>query len=60
MPDHLDPLREKASLVYERLLTLFGQPEWRDPMPAVDELVCTILSQNTNDKNRDEIGRAHV
>ncbi|MDX9849880.1 MAG: endonuclease III [Anaerolineaceae bacterium] len=53
MPDHLDPLREKASLVYERLLTLFGQPEWRDPMPAVDELVCTILSQNTNDKNRD-------
>ncbi len=53
MPNNLNPLREKASLVYERLLTLFGLPEWRDPMPAVDELVCTILSQNTNDKNRD-------
>lgn len=58
MPDHLDPLREKASLVYERLLTLFGQPEWRDPMPAVDELVCTILSQNTNDINRDKAFQA--
>ena len=31
----------------------FGQPEWRQPLSALDELVSTILSQNTNDDNRD-------
>jgi endonuclease-3 len=35
------------------LLQAFGEPTWRTPLPAVDELVCTILSQNTNDVNRD-------
>ncbi len=53
MSNNLDLLQEKATIVYDRLLTRFGLPEWREPMPAVDELVCTILSQNTNDKNRD-------
>jgi len=32
---------------------VFGEPTWRDPLPPVDELVSTILSQNTNDTNRD-------
>jgi len=31
----------------------FGEPIWRNPLPAIDELVSTILSQNTNDVNRD-------
>jgi endonuclease-3 len=53
MQENLDPLKEKAIIVYDRLLKLFGLPEWRDPLPAIDELVSTILSQNTNDKNRD-------
>ncbi|MBE0684797.1 MAG: endonuclease III [Anaerolineaceae bacterium] len=53
MPQNLDSLRRKAIIIYDRLLTLFGIPEWRDPLPAIDELVSTILSQNTNDKNRD-------
>lgn len=53
MQQNLDSIREKAIIVYDRLLKLFGLPEWRDPMPAIDELVSTILSQNTNDKNRD-------
>jgi len=53
MPQNLDSLRRKAIIIYDRLLTLFGLPEWRDPLPAIDELVSTILSQNTNDKNRD-------
>lgn len=53
MQQNLDLLRAKATIVYDRLLTLFGLPEWRDPLPAIDELVSTILSQNTNDKNRD-------
>ncbi len=32
---------------------MYGQPTWRDKKPPVDELVSTILSQNTNDLNRD-------
>ena len=43
----------KAWEVHRRLLDHFGRPEWRDPLPALDELVSTILSQNTNDRNRD-------
>ena len=39
--------------IREKLIDAFGLPEWRDPLPAVDELVSTILSQNTNDINRD-------
>jgi endonuclease III len=34
-------------------LDFYGYPEWRDPLPPLDELVSTILSQNTNDQNRD-------
>lgn len=45
--------REKLERVSQRLLDYFGEPDWHDPLPAVDELVCTILSQNTNDINRD-------
>ena len=36
-----------------RLIDAFGLPEWRPSLPPVDELVSTILSQNTNDVNRD-------
>jgi endonuclease III len=39
--------------VHRRLSEYYGQPTWRNPLPPVDELVCTILSQNTNDANRD-------
>lgn len=49
----MDPA-QKAIEVHQRLLGLFGEPEWRNPLPAVDELVSTILSQNTNDINRDK------
>ena len=31
---------------------IFGVPEWR-PKDPLDELMVTILSQNTNDLNRD-------
>ena len=47
-------LSEKARLVHQRLLEFYGYPEWRDPLPAIDELISTILSQNTNDNNRDK------
>lgn len=48
----LDP-KERALAVHQRLLGAFGEPIWRNPLPAIDELVSTILSQNTNDVNRD-------
>jgi len=46
-------LSKRALKVHERLLEVFGEPIWRNPMPPIDELVSTILSQNTNDMNRD-------
>jgi endonuclease III len=50
----------KAMVVYERLLEFYGEPIWRNPLPALDELVSTILSQNTNDTNRDRAFSALV
>jgi len=46
-------MSQLASEVHTRLLDFYGQPIWRNPLPPVDELVSTILSQNTNDINRD-------
>lgn len=46
-------LEKLARQVQQRLLDFYGQPVWRNPLPPVDELVSTILSQNTNDTNRD-------
>ena len=45
--------KEKAIRVHKKLIEAFGEPVWRNPLPPVDELVSTILSQNTNDVNRD-------
>jgi len=45
--------KERALAVYQRLLDFYGYPVWREPLPPLDELVSTILSQNTNDANRD-------
>ena len=39
--------------VHRRLKQIFGDPSWRTSLPILDELVSTILSQNTNDINRD-------
>jgi endonuclease-3 len=49
----VDTLEVRALEVRERLLKAFGQPVWRVKLPPLDELVSTILSQNTNDTNRD-------
>lgn len=48
-----NPFQVKARLVVERLFSFYGVPAWRNPLPPLDELVSTILSQNTNDRNRD-------
>jgi endonuclease-3 len=47
------PQSEKIKAVLDTLYQNYGAPEWREPLPPVDELVSTILSQNTNDMNRD-------
>ena len=55
----IDPLMTEQDLtlraaeILTRLLAFYGRPEWRQPLQPLDELVCTILSQNTNDRNRD-------
>lgn len=43
----------KTDEVHRRLLGAYGEPAWRPHMDPVSELVSTILSQNTNDVNRD-------
>ena len=45
--------KARAVKIHETLMQAFGEPIWRNPLPAIDELVSTILSQNTNDINRD-------
>jgi endonuclease-3 len=49
-------LPERALAVHETLLKYYGYPEWRTVLLPLDELVATILSQNTNDANS---GRAY-
>jgi endonuclease-3 len=46
-------LQRRALRVHEKLLEAYGEPTWRNHLPPIDELVSTILSQNTNDINRD-------
>lgn len=50
---NMKSLKTRAVKIHNTLLQAFGEPVWRDPLPAIDELVSTILSQNTNDVNRD-------
>jgi len=45
--------RSFIKAILDELKIAYGYPEWRDPLPAIDELVSTILSQNTTDVNRD-------
>ena len=47
------PFQSKAQQAVDRLLLFYGLPTWRNPLPPLDELISTILSQNTNDRNRD-------
>jgi endonuclease III len=45
--------KRRALKIHAKLLEYYGESTWRNPLPALDELVSTILSQNTNDTNRD-------
>ena len=48
-----DFLKAKTLAVHERLLEIYGYPDWRSTLDPVSEVVSTILSQNTSDVNRD-------
>ena len=45
-------LKRKARALHEKLYKVYGEPKW-SKLDGVSELVSTILSQNTNDGNRD-------
>lgn len=49
----VETTKNLALEVHQRLLEVYGQPKIRGRLPPVDQLVSTILSQNTNDTNRD-------
>jgi endonuclease-3 len=48
-----DSLRTRAIQIHRALLDFFGPAE-EESMPPLDILILTILSQNTNDRNRDK------
>ena len=54
----MKPLSRRGLAIHRRLLEVYGEPVWRHPLPPLDELVSTILSQNTNDLNRDRAFQA--
>ncbi len=45
--------KQLAAKVHQLLLDKYGPPTWRPHLSPVGEMVSTILSQNTNDLNRD-------
>jgi endonuclease-3 len=45
--------RRKVRTIRDRLRREYGRPVLRPHRAPVDELVLTVLSQNTNDRNRD-------
>ncbi|HEX6459928.1 MAG TPA: endonuclease III [Thermoleophilaceae bacterium] len=45
--------RRKLLAIRDRLRKAYGRPALRPHLAPVDELILTVLSQNTNDRNRD-------
>ena len=50
-------LHQQALEVHQRLLDYYGTPTWQPGLSPLSELISTILSQNTNDRNRDRAFR---
>jgi endonuclease-3 len=46
--------RRRLRTIVERLAAEYGRPLLRPHGAPVDELVLTVLSQNTNDRNSDD------
>jgi endonuclease-3 len=47
------PDRRRVRAIRDRLRAAYGKPVERPHRAPVDELILTVLSQNTNDRNRD-------
>jgi endonuclease-3 len=43
----------RTALISARLAEAFGEPRWPGPEAPLDSLILTVLSQSTNDRNRD-------
>jgi len=50
---HTPPTRGRARRLRDRLREIYGIPTARPHGQGLDELILTVLSQNTNDRNRD-------
>jgi endonuclease III len=53
MPDRKRADRRRMRAIVERLRAEYGRPILEPHRKPVDELILTVLSQNTNDRNRD-------
>jgi endonuclease-3 len=53
----LDILKKRVMNIYNKLAELYGKPVWTEPSDPLPALIKTILSQNTNDANRDRAYR---
>jgi endonuclease-3 len=49
----MDTLQAKTAQVAQLLENVMGVPERNNPLRPLDNLILTVLSQNTNDRNRD-------
>lgn len=52
MPNAAKNVKETYRAVYDLLVETYGEPQWQRHQEPVAQLVNTILSQNTNSKNR--------
>jgi endonuclease-3 len=53
VPDWKPADRRRVRAIRDRLRKAYGRPVLRPHRAPVDELILTVLSQNTNDRNRD-------
>jgi endonuclease-3 len=52
-PDFQPPTRRRVYAIRDRLREYYGRPSAEPHGAAVDELILTVLSQSTSDRNRD-------
>jgi endonuclease-3 len=52
--DNFEQRKAKYAPIFDLLEEIYGHLEWRQSQSPMDELVSCILSQNTNDRNRDK------
>src|SRR3954451_24485452 len=53
MPDWKPATRRRLRAIRDRLRAKYGRPVLEPHRAPLDELILTVLSQNTNDRNRD-------